>query len=683
MPTQSLVDLSALLGNDFEDIRPLGADGGLSRLFRARKISLGMDVVIKQMKADHHDPASVKREAKILTGLRHQFLPRILDFKTDEAGWCYTIMELIPGCSLREYVRKQGALSQKQTLHWMRQLAQALEYMHGHNPVIIHSDIKPENIMITPEGDLCLIDFNASLEMRDTPVQAVGATPCYAAPEQYNIPLDSFGSPDQMTQEVTAIYTLATRAQDKGPVTVKTDLYAVGAVAYFMITGYDPKPWCEPQIPLVRYSIALSDPLRQVIERCMQVEASQRFSSAKELLRALNNLARMDQKYKNWRRSCRTAALTVGAGMILSAFCCLWGVLLVNRQNAGQYNQLIDAAQTAAQQLDYEQEHELLMQAVQMDRKRPEAYANLGASLYRMGDYDQAIQLLSGLTPEDSKGLNQSESVQAQGQIQYVLGCCYYQKQDYVKAMPCYQLAAGLCPDEPGYQRDLAICYAQLGYDDKARQAVETLQQMDIRPGDGEFASGEIAYAAGRLEDALVALEAAVKNSEDASVINRSALRAVQCYQELGQDRMGQAVELLRTAANRLGNTENYRVMQVLAQTLLDQDRGNAQEALDLAEELIQRGSPSYSVQETKALALWELGRIQEAVELLEHLAQQYTNDYHPDLWLALMDLEKQPFDQQTFRTHFERAMTRYTAVGAFDGNMERLRERAAGILSK
>ena len=82
-------------------MRPLGEDGGMSRLFRAHKRSLDLDVVIKRMRMDPSRPADVRREAKVMTSLRHQFLPRIFDFKTDGAGYCYTIMELIPGCTLR------------------------------------------------------------------------------------------------------------------------------------------------------------------------------------------------------------------------------------------------------------------------------------------------------------------------------------------------------------------------------------------------------------------------------------------------------------------------------------------------------------------------------------------------------------------------------------------------------
>ena len=108
-----LTPLAQVLGEDFTDIRPMEEDGGLSRLFCAYKRSLQVEVVIKRMRADPAHPMDVRREARVMTGLRHQYLPRIFDLKMDGQGYCYTIMERIPGCTLRKYVQAHGALDQK------------------------------------------------------------------------------------------------------------------------------------------------------------------------------------------------------------------------------------------------------------------------------------------------------------------------------------------------------------------------------------------------------------------------------------------------------------------------------------------------------------------------------------------------------------------------------------------
>ncbi len=680
--------LEALLGADYDNLAPLQKDGGLSRLFRARHLGLGMDVVIKRMKMNPRSPLDVKQEAKVMTGLRHQFLPRIIDFKTDSEGYCYTIMELIPGCTLRQYVERQGVLEQKTVLFWMKQLCQVATYMHSRRPPIIHSDIKPENIMVTPDGNLCLIDFNASLEFRDDGVEAVAATACYAAPEQYNIPLDRFPLRDQMSESRRAVYNMVRQAQGMGKVTVRTDLYAIGATAYFMLTGYDPPCWNEPPVPLERFEIVLSDPLRQVIERCMRTESNQRFSSAQELNRALENLARLDKRYKAWRRSCQLAALAVGAGLILSAFCTVWGLLTMRQSNGQAYNALISQAQQYEEQLDFPNAEELLFEAIQLDGQRPEAFANLAGILYRQGEYQQAIELLVDLKT-DGGALDDEQALAAQGQGQYVLANCYYQLEEYHQALPCYQTAAALCPAEPAYCRELAVCYARLGYQEQAEATLAALAKLDAKPGDAELAAGEIAAFAGSYEEGLNLLEEALRVSADPAVLSRASLQGAQCCRQLGDDWLPREISILESAVTRLGATENGAQLQVLADALLRQAGTDPEEsaahytqALTCLEELMGRGQPTFAVRQSTAFALQALTRYSEAEPILLQLQEDFPGDYRPPMRLGLLYAQWQEGSGKDWRQAvldaYQTASKLYEAQApAPDGDMERLAELA------
>lgn len=672
MPTLVESSLDQFLGSDYIDVRSLGEDGGLSRLFRAHKQSLDVDVVIKRMKMDPQHPANVKREVKVMTSLRHQYLPRIFDFKTDQQGYCYTIMELIPGCTLRKYVEENGALKQAQMLKWFRQLCQAVQYMHSQS--IIHSDIKPENIMITPDGNICLLDFNASLNLRDDTPEAVGATMCYAAPEQYNVPLDRFGDPVRLSQARRAIYDMAAAAQGMGKISERTDLYGIGATAYYMMTGYDPPNWNEPQVSLVRYDITLGDPLRQIIERCLEKEQARRFSSAKVTLQALNNLARLDKRYAAWRRSCQMAILVVGAGLILSAFAIVQGLLTLNQEHGQAYNELIQRAQLSAESLDFTTQQELLLEAITLDRERPEAYAYLGALLYQQGDYQQAIELLSQVDSDDTGTLGQDEAVRAHGQIQYMLASCRYQMQDYGQALTAYQLAAYFCPDETAYQRDLAVCYARLGYADQARQALTVLNQMQTQVGDTELVSGEIAYAEGSYAEALELLAHAAQVSENHVVILRAAVQAAQCCRQLDGGQTNREVEILTNATQRLNASENSSLIQLQAEALMrlavqnpDSSQTSYEQALACLTTLIDRGQATFAVRQNAALVLEYLDRFQEAEAMLLQLAADYPQDYRPPMRLALLysdwegtkPLEERNYDQ--FRSNCEQARQLYS----------------------
>lgn len=685
MPTLVQNPFDQILGSDYVQVRPLGEDGGLSRLFRAHKQSLDVDVVIKRMKMDPRHPANVKREVKVMTNLRHQYLPRIFDFKTDQQGYCYTIMELIPGCTLRKYVEENGALQQGQMLQWFRQLCQALQYMHSQS--IIHSDIKPENIMITPDGNICLLDFNASLDLRDDTPEAVGATMCYAAPEQYNVPLARFGDPARLPQSRRAIYEMVSAAQEMGKISERTDLYGVGATAYFMLTGYDPPNWNEPQISLAQYDITLGDPLRQIIECCMEREQARRFSSAKAALQALNNLARMDRRYAAWRRSCQIALLTVGAGLILSVFAIVQGLLTLNQERGQAYNELIRRAQQSAEAQDVTAQQELLLEAIVLDQERPEAYAYLGALLYRQGDYQQAIELLSQAEPGDTGALGQSEAGRAHGQIQYVLASCRYQLQEYVDALAAYQLAAYFCPDDAAYQRDLAVCYARLGYAGQARQALTVLDLLQTQVGDVELVSGEIAYAEGSYAEALDLLSRAAQVSENHEVILRAAIQAAQCCQQLDGGRTEREIEILTSAAQRLSASENGSLLQLQAEALMrlavqnpDNSQASYEQALACLTALIDRGQATFAVRQNAALVLEYLDRFQEAESLLLQLAADFPQDYRPPMRLALLysDWESaKPPEQRSYdrlRACYEQARQLYSGITP-DGEMVRLED--------
>ena len=142
---------AADLGSGYSAIRPLG-EGGMGTLYRAHKDSLDVE---------------------------------------SPSGYVYTIMDMIPGENMQNYVKTHGPVSQKLAYRWACQLCEVIAYLHSQVPPILHCDIKPSNIMITPAGDICVIDFNTSLVFSKG-VLAIGATPGYAAPEQYTRPGEQF-----------------------------------------------------------------------------------------------------------------------------------------------------------------------------------------------------------------------------------------------------------------------------------------------------------------------------------------------------------------------------------------------------------------------------------------------------------------------------------------------------------
>ena len=452
-----------------------------------------------------------------------------------------------------------------------------------------------------------------------------------------------------------------------------------------MLTGYDPACWNQPLIDLNRYAITLGEPFRQVILRCMEREPKKRFSSAQELLRALGGLARADSRYRAWRRSCRMTALIVGAGLILSAFCVLWGVMLGRSEGGEAYNQLIRQAHMAA---DPAAEEALLLEAIALDRHRPEAYANLGALLYRQGDYRQAVDLLEDVRTDTAGGLGLDSAREAYGQVQYVLASSLYQLQEHGAALEAYRMAAELCPEDPACWRDLAVCYAKNRYPEQAAAALEKLRRLQAAPGDTELAAGEILYAAGDYAGALEQLAAALDRAEAADVVSRAAIEAAGCCQRLGGDALTQEIALLKTACSRLGVPANGIHTRMLADAYLRQaaaDRNGREKnyrlALECLQDLMDRGNPEYTVRLNTALVLEYLGDYPASETLLLELAADFPRDFVPQMRLALLCADREdekPAAQRNYQkvlTYYQQAEALYTDSGVPDSEMLQLRE--------
>ncbi len=154
-------------------------------------------------------------EAKALYKLKHNGIVRVSDV-FEENGTAYYVMDYVDGLSLGEMVKQQGAMSEQRALHYIRQVAEALQYVHDHNR--LHLDIKPGNIMVDSSDNAVLIDFGASKqydeEAGENTSTLMGKTPGYAPVEQ-------------MGNDVVRFLPA-------------TDIYALGATLYKLLTGITP-----------------------------------------------------------------------------------------------------------------------------------------------------------------------------------------------------------------------------------------------------------------------------------------------------------------------------------------------------------------------------------------------------------------------------------------------------------
>ncbi len=290
-------------------------------VFRAHDQRLDRDVALKVLRpgalVDESTRMRFRKEALTLSRLNHPHLAHIYDFDT-QYGIDFLVMEFVEGATLAHRIEK-GTFPEKEVLELGAQIAQTLQ--EAHEKSVIHRDLKPANIMVTPTGQIKLLDFGLAklLKPADTATtqsfteqrEAAGTLP--------------YMSPEQLRGE---------------PCDFRVDIYATGVVLYEMVSGR--RPFEEkstialaddilhkPPPPPVRFNPLLSSRLDDIILKCLEKAADDRFQSAKELAVDLRRLAspgsappkrETTPTRQNWLRMTIVAAILFSALALLFAF---------------------------------------------------------------------------------------------------------------------------------------------------------------------------------------------------------------------------------------------------------------------------------------------------------------------------------------------------------------------------
>ena len=196
-----------------------------------------------------------KKEAEMLASLRHPGLPCVTDYFT-EKDVCYLVMDYIEGKDLEVILEEseEKVIPEKQVLEWAIQMCRVLEYLHSQEPPIIHGDIKSANIIVRDvDGRIMLVDFGAASFISSGILDEVVITDGYAPPEQYE------ASPE-----------------------VRSDIYALGATMYELLTGELPDETFNFE-PLSEIIPDISPDMEDIVMKCLEYEMEDRYSDARAL----------------------------------------------------------------------------------------------------------------------------------------------------------------------------------------------------------------------------------------------------------------------------------------------------------------------------------------------------------------------------------------------------------------
>lgn len=233
--------------------------GASSAVYRAYDETEGVDVALKFIAEP--TPAmerEFRREAELLLQLRHPHLPRFRDYFIVPGQGLYLVMDFIPGDSAEALLEREGPLPESDVLHWAPRILDALHYLHSQVPPLVHADVKPANVRLTPEGRVVLVDYGLG-RIAETGTDA--------------------GRQNFLPAEADT--------------DARSDLYMLGATCYTLLTGHPPETAREriagraTLTPLRQRRPDVSPKLAQAIERALNLQPQARFETAVEFAEAL------------------------------------------------------------------------------------------------------------------------------------------------------------------------------------------------------------------------------------------------------------------------------------------------------------------------------------------------------------------------------------------------------------
>jgi len=175
------IKTGSYVSRTYRIVEKLGS-GGSGAVYLAWHTRLRKHVVIKLVKNNSASTVETRRnEVEALKKIRNLYVPQVLDFLA-ENDHSFTVMEYIEGESFDKLLRQKKQFDEEQVIQWYRQLSSALCEIHRYD--VCHRDIKPANILLTTNGDVCLIDFNFALVSGNN-TGVISRSMGYASPEQY------------------------------------------------------------------------------------------------------------------------------------------------------------------------------------------------------------------------------------------------------------------------------------------------------------------------------------------------------------------------------------------------------------------------------------------------------------------------------------------------------------------
>lgn len=350
--------MAQIIAGIYELDREIGAGGG-GIVYIGRHLRLNKKVVLKADKRTLKTGVDkLRREVDLLKNLSHTYIPQVYDF-VQEDGVVYTVMDYIEGESLDKLIGRQQLPTQPEVIKWACQLLEALSYLHSRPPHgILHGDIKPANIMLKPNGDICLIDYNIALALGEDGAVKVGFSRGYASPEHYGADyvirnkqvgahslshikttkwikthteqveteVDSDGETTAVEESLKGLSGVGNSVDaNKGVLLdIRSDIYSLGATLYHLLSGQRPAQDAREVKPLE--ADVCSEAVAAIIQKAMSPFPEERYQTAEEMLSSFKMLHSCDIRVRRHKRHIRMAIVGIAGMFLIGGFCTVVGL---------------------------------------------------------------------------------------------------------------------------------------------------------------------------------------------------------------------------------------------------------------------------------------------------------------------------------------------------------------------
>lgn len=664
---------NAAINETYDIIGEIGSGGG-GIVYHAIHKRLQTDVVIKKIRNEVINKIEVRQEADVLKKLKHPYLPRVYDFIEAEDG-VYTVMDYIAGKNMDQALTERGRFSSAEVYKIANQLSEALDYLHKQNPPIIHSDIKPANIMITPEGDICLIDFNISLAMGESEESAVGISAGFSPPEQYRDPqmyakithnytlqrLTSGGAVAGRTTSGTEILVDNTMAPNgvalgfsttympfigRG-ITTRSDVYSLGMTLVSMLTGLKPEYDFDRNKRIEEYNVQVTEGFATILNKMICIDPMGRYKNGTELLTAIRECKKLDKRYIAMHRKQLGMTIASAAMIVAGAGILTLGGLRLKSEKASVYYSYIDEAEKAIEQLDYEEAEYYTMKARKESPTNVASYKEEVFLLYSKSDYEECIDVGTGYLTSLPFYVENDTDETYYADICYIVGNAFFETGDYKNADKYLSAAIENFDENPSYYRDYAILAAKAGDVKVAKKMLKEAKNCGLSDESSDMVNAELAYIEGDMDKAIELLNGVLDVTRDNQIKRRALSLCIDIYGAIGDERIDEEITTLEGVYNSGNEADRIMVAGYLADCYshkgtLTSDSSYYDKAISILETLIEEGNATYAIKSNLGVVYENSGDLASAESVFKELIDKYPKNYVGYMRMAFLEADKQ-----------------------------------------